>query len=182
MLYPGFLNEDFYSDFFDEMLNLPFSYGKRMRNEILPKKRGTTDIKEFEDRYVLEMELPGYQKDEIKAELKNGYLTVSAEHTETKETKEPEKEAEVKEAEAEVEGEAADTTEVATTEKKEVAAPKYICRERFYGKTERSFFVGKEVQKQDIKAQFTNGVLTLTIPKQVKKPDAEGEVISILDE
>ena len=181
MLYPGFLNEDFYSDFFDEMLNLPFSYGKRMRNEILPKKRGTTDIKEFEDRYVLEMELPGYQKEEIKAELKNGYLTVSAEHTETKETKEPE--AEVKEAETD---EAAETTEVATTEKKEVAekkdAPKYLCRERFYGKTERSFFVGKEVQKQDIKAQFTNGVLTLTIPKQVKKPDSEAEVISILDE
>ena len=179
MLYPGFLNEDFYTNFFDEMLDLPFSYGKRVRNEVLPKRKGTTDIKEYEDKYVLEMELPGYKKEDIKAELKNGYLVVSAEHSEKKEEK-SEKSEDAKPAET-AEGEPEVVTE--ETEKKELTSePKYICRERFYGKTERSFFVGKELSKEDIKAQFTNGVLTLTFPKMVKKPEKEREFISILDE
>ena len=37
-----------------------------------------TDIKEQEDGYELEMDLPGFTKDEITAELKDGYLTISA--------------------------------------------------------------------------------------------------------
>ena len=37
-----------------------------------------TDIKELEGGYELEMDLPGFTKDEITAELKDGYLTVSA--------------------------------------------------------------------------------------------------------
>lgn len=179
MLYPGFLNEDFYNNIFDEMLDLPFSYGKRVRNEVLPKRKGTTDILEYEDKYVLEMELPGYNKEEIKAELKNGYLIVSAEHGKAEETKkdsdvEQSKTAEASETDSEVVQE--------EPEKKEFTEPRYICRERFYGKTERSFFVGKELSKEDIKAQFINGVLTLTFPKTVKKPEKEREFISILDE
>lgn len=39
-----------------------------------------TDIQEFCDRYELDMELPGFSKDEIKIELKNGYLNVIAKH------------------------------------------------------------------------------------------------------
>ena len=37
-----------------------------------------TDIKELDNGYELEIDLPGFKKDEIKAELNNGYLTVSA--------------------------------------------------------------------------------------------------------
>ena len=37
-----------------------------------------TDIKEMEDGYELEMDLPGFKKEEIKMELENGYLTISA--------------------------------------------------------------------------------------------------------
>ena len=37
-----------------------------------------TDIRETEDGYELDIDLPGFKKDEIQAELKNGYLTVSA--------------------------------------------------------------------------------------------------------
>ena len=38
-----------------------------------------TDIKELDkDGYELEIDLPGFKKDEITAELNNGYLTVSA--------------------------------------------------------------------------------------------------------
>ena len=37
-----------------------------------------TDIKEMKDGYELEIDLPGFKKDEVTAELKDGYLTVSA--------------------------------------------------------------------------------------------------------
>ena len=37
-----------------------------------------TDIKESGDSYELEMDLPGFTKDEVKASLKDGYLTISA--------------------------------------------------------------------------------------------------------
>ena len=37
-----------------------------------------TDIKETEGGYELEMDLPGFTKDEVKASLENGYLTISA--------------------------------------------------------------------------------------------------------
>ena len=37
-----------------------------------------TDIKEKDDGYELEIDLPGFTKDEIKASLDNGYLTISA--------------------------------------------------------------------------------------------------------
>ena len=163
MYYPNLFNDEF-SGMFDEVLSLPFSYGKRLRNEVLPKKRCTTDIKEYDDKYELEIELPGYDKSDVKAELKSGYLVVTAEHTETKET--------------------TDTQEqTAETEAAEVVKPepKYLCRERFYGKCERSFYVGKEVTKEDIKAQFTNGILTITVPKVPKKQEDEKEFISILD-
>lgn len=37
-----------------------------------------TDIKETEKDYQLSIEMPGFKKDEIKVDLKDGYLTVSA--------------------------------------------------------------------------------------------------------
>ena len=37
-----------------------------------------TDIKEKGDKYIIEMDLPGYEKQNINLELKDGYLTVSA--------------------------------------------------------------------------------------------------------
>ena len=38
-----------------------------------------TDIQEYDDGYQLEIDLPGFKKDEVHAELKDGYLVVSAE-------------------------------------------------------------------------------------------------------
>ena len=47
-----------------------------------------TDIKEEDGLYLLSMDLPGYDKNDIKAELKNGYLTISAEKHENRESNE----------------------------------------------------------------------------------------------
>ena len=43
------------------------------------KKLMLTDIKESDKGYELEMDLPGFKKEEIKASLENGYLIISAE-------------------------------------------------------------------------------------------------------
>lgn len=43
------------------------------------KKLMLTDIKESDKEYELEMDLPGFKKEEIKASLENGYLIISAE-------------------------------------------------------------------------------------------------------
>lgn len=175
MYYPSIFNDNFTNDLFDEVMNFPFDYGKRVRNELFDKKRCTTDIKEFEDRYELDMELPGYNKEDIKAELKNGYLIVSAEHKEEKTEEKSEEKSEEKDDVAEGTVEGNDKEQEITK-----TVPRYICRERFHGRTERSFFVGKDVSKEDIKANFVNGVLTLTVPKVVKKPEDEREYISIM--
>lgn len=47
-------------------------YGHRAKNVM------NTDVKETEDGYELEMDLPGFKKEEIQIELNNGYMTISA--------------------------------------------------------------------------------------------------------
>lgn len=46
-----------------------------------------TDIHEKDNNYEIEIELPGYAKEDIKADLKDGYLTITAHKNETKEEK-----------------------------------------------------------------------------------------------
>ena len=46
-----------------------------------------TDIKESENEYLLEVELPGFNKDEVKISLDDGYLTIAASKNEDKEDK-----------------------------------------------------------------------------------------------
>lgn len=41
----------------------------------------------------------------------------------------------------------------------------YVHKERFYGKTSRSFYIGNGVNQNDIKASYTDGVLKLSIPE-----------------
>ena len=49
----------------------------------------------------------------------------------------------------------------------------YIRKERYAGACSRSFYVGKEVEKEDIKAEFKHGILTLFVPKKEAKPAVE---------
>ncbi len=65
-LFDSFM-EDFAFPDVDKVL-----YGKRAGNLM------KTDVKETDADYVVDIDLPGFQKDEIKMQLDNGYLTVSA--------------------------------------------------------------------------------------------------------
>ena len=55
------------NDYFD-MFNLPFN-----------KEYMKTDIYEKDNKYILEIDLPGIKKENIKINYENGYLTISAE-------------------------------------------------------------------------------------------------------
>ena len=47
----------------------------------------------------------------------------------------------------------------------------YIRKERYSGSGSRTFYVGKDLTQEDIKAKFEDGVLKLTVPKIEKKPE-----------
>ena len=57
----------------------------RSSNTSLPAFR--TDIREVDGKYVLEAELPGFNKEDISLDVKDGILTITAEHKESSEKK-----------------------------------------------------------------------------------------------
>lgn len=65
-------------DFFDEMFKSAFKGFPSAVSEVGPCKIMKTDIKEYKDSFSIIMDLPGFDKDNIKAELKEGYLSVTA--------------------------------------------------------------------------------------------------------
>ena len=74
-------HEDNFFDVFDNFERKFF--GNSSAN--LPAFR--TDIKDADDKFVLEAELPGFDKEDISLDVKDGILTISAQHKEEKEDK-----------------------------------------------------------------------------------------------
>ena len=106
-----------------------------------------TDVRETEDSFELDVDLPGFKKDEIGVELKDGYLTISASKGLDKD-------------ESDKNG-------------------KFIRQERYTGACSRSFYVGEHVQPEDIGAKYEDGILRLSVPKNVKKALPETKRIAI---
>ena len=79
MMMPSIFGENLFDD---DWMNFPFEqdfwgkknplYGKHAKNMM------KTDIREHDEGYEVDIDLPGFKKDEISIELENGYLTVSA--------------------------------------------------------------------------------------------------------
>ena len=76
---PSIFSENLFDDFFgDDWMRFPVwsgrdpLYGKHAKNLM------KTDVRETEHTYEVDMDLPGFKKDEIKVDLKDGYLTISA--------------------------------------------------------------------------------------------------------
>lgn len=78
MLMPSIFGENLFDD---DWMDFPFEreffgknplYGKNAKNIM------KTDVRELDDHYELDIDLPGFKKDEISAELKDGYLIISA--------------------------------------------------------------------------------------------------------
>ena len=80
MLMPSIIAENLFDEFFDdfpmprEFRNIDRRlYGKNAAREM------KTDVHEHDDHYEVDIDLPGFKKDEITLSLQDGYLTVSAE-------------------------------------------------------------------------------------------------------
>ena len=80
MLVPSIFSENLFDDFFND---IPVFrgyngdterklYGKNANRVML------TDVRENDDGYEVDIDLPGFKKDEINLELENGYLTITA--------------------------------------------------------------------------------------------------------
>ena len=79
MMMPSIFGESLFDD---DWMDFPFEreffgkknplYGKHAKNMM------KTDVRETENGYEVDIDLPGFKKDEINAKLENGYLTVSA--------------------------------------------------------------------------------------------------------
>ena len=135
MLRPSIFRNDFMDGFFDDLFPVRSVWEKPANNMM------KTDVKDLGDHYQLEIEMPGVSKEDIQAELKEGYLIVTAQQNKS------------------------------TDEKDEEGT--YIRRERYTGKSQRSFYVGDHVSQEDMQAAFKDGVLTLTFPKKEAKPEVD---------
>ena len=85
MMMPSIFGENLFND---DWMDFSFPdvdkalYGKHAKNVM------KTDVKETDNSYEVDIDLPGFKKDEIEAKLENGYLTISAAKGLDKEEKE----------------------------------------------------------------------------------------------
>lgn len=137
MLIPRRNDFDLLGDLFDDSF---FGKGE--------SKLMRTDIKERENDYVIDVDLPGYDKENIKVSVKDGYLTI---------------EAKTKGSDYEKDG-------------------KYVRKERYFGECSRSFYIGDNIKTEDVKAKFTNGILSLQVPKKEEEKEIEEDTFVNIEE
>mgnify|MGYP000906042284 CR=1 FL=1 len=118
------LFDEFFNDFFND--DLVVSSNEKMK----------TDIIENDVNYVFNIEMAGFNKDDIKVSFNDDYLVIEATKTENKEEKDEK--------------------------------INYLRREISYGNYKRSFYLGS-VNKDEIKANYDNGILNIVVPKSVKE-------------
>ena len=97
------------------------------------------DVKEEDNAYTLEMELPGRSEKDVDIELDHDNLTIASKQEETKESKE---------------------------DKKDKKNTKYILKERRFSSFERRFSLPADVDTESISANFKNGILTINMAKK----------------
>ena len=145
MMMPSIFGENLFDDWMDSVEEEFFGrknplYGKHAKNMM------KTDVRETDGTYEVDIDLPGFKKEDISVSFENGYLTVSTNKTLDRDDKDKDS--------------------------------KYIRQERYAGSMSRSFFIGKNIPKEDIKAKYEDGVLRLSVPKKDIKV-IENNTISI---
>lgn len=145
---PSIFGETLFDDFFNDGFGMfPVMntrnelYGKRGKNLM------KTDVRETANSYELDVDLPGFKKEEVHVDLKNGYLSISAAKG-------------VDKSQQDQEG-------------------RYIRQERFAGACSRSFYVGDAVEPVDVSARFEDGILRISLPKQIQKQLPQTTAIAI---
>ena len=81
---PSIFGENLFDDFFDDFDNFDRAFDRMARNTnraLYGRKARNlmkTDVRETDDGYELDVDLPGFKKDEVDVKLSDGYLTISA--------------------------------------------------------------------------------------------------------
>ena len=128
-LHASDMESDFFNKFFGEM-NYP-----------------QVDIKEKDNQYEFMVDLPGYKKEDIEVEYKDGYLEIRGKQEHSSETEDKD--------------------------------GRYLRKERSFGTFKRSFFIG-EIEQDQIKGAYHEGVLKLEVPKSSEnKQEDQGHRIQI---
>ena len=87
MLLPSIFGGSLFDEFMSSPWDKEFFGGKTPFFGAYEKNMMKTDIKEKDNSYEIDIDLPGFQKEEISANLENGYLTINASKGEQKEEK-----------------------------------------------------------------------------------------------
>lgn len=144
---PRIFGEGFLDDFIDPIERyLPVLHRPIDRDKEIPALM-KTDLKENNGNYEISMDLPGVKKENVKIELEDGYMSITA----------------------------CSGSDIEENDSEH----NYIKRERYRGEYKRSFFVGENIEKEDIKAKFENGVLYITFPKKDPKKLENDKIIEI---
>jgi HSP20 family protein len=117
------LSDDFFRSLFSPFAQESFATGFK------------ADVRDMGDKYLLEADLPGIKREQVKIDVDDGILTIRAEMDESK------------------------------NEEKD----NYVMCERRFGRMQRSFNISG-VNEADITAEFTDGVLKLSLPKATEQP------------
>ncbi|MCI9599409.1 MAG: Hsp20/alpha crystallin family protein [Lachnospiraceae bacterium] len=83
MLLTDIFGRSFMDDFFEDFANSSFYRPNRIGSAPAMK----ADVQELDNAYQIDLELPGFQKEDLHAELKDGYLTIKATHQNMEEQK-----------------------------------------------------------------------------------------------
>lgn len=119
----------------DTIINPAFSHQLSMKK--VSTWRPAVEIKQSENNYMVKVQLPGVNKDDIEVELDNDFMTITAVIEEEKEEK----------------------------DQKEKNMKYHTCEFR-YGKYKRTISFDHPIRSEEACANYKNGVLTITIPKQ----------------
>ena len=122
------------NDFFDNAFDILDSSFLKSNNIM------KSDIYEQNNNYIIEIDLPGFDKNNVYIDYYNEYLTVKAS----------------KKEESEETG-------------------RYIRKERYYGEYKRAFYIG-EIDEKNISANYNNGVLKITVPKEQIKKEVKKQI------
>lgn len=133
----------------DELFN-DWLFGDGCNYNYSGNKVPAVDVTENNDSYVFNMDLPGRSEKDVNVELKDDVLTIES----------------AKEAEKDEKPE----------EKSEKDSPKFLLRERRHSDFTRRFTLPSDINSDNVKAEFKNGVLTVRIGKTPKAAPKKIEI------
>ena len=99
------------------------------------------DVTETKTAYTVEMDIPGRTENDVSIELNDKVLTIASVDEKTAQTSEEENEEE---------------------------KPQYLLRERRFAQFRRSFTLPKDIDTENVRAEFKNGVLSIVIPRKAE--------------